>query len=111
MTFVTKLTLESGDRVVLEETVAEIKSFVSGKGVQLKGPHPRPPVDYRVPLQKRLDDSAAAFPDWEYSVYRRDLEIVGRDEVARAVATRSFPRSIRVTVEVERTGTTAPGDR
>ena len=110
MTFVTKLTLESGDRVVLEETVDDIKRFVSGKGVQIKGPHPRPPVDHRVPLSKQLCADGDTFSEWRYTVYRRDIEIVGRDDVARAVATRAFPRSIRVTVAVERTGATAAGD-
>ena len=104
MTFVTKLTVQSGDRTVLEQTVEEIKAFVSGKGVQLKGPHPRPPRNYRVRLQKRLDGSESAYPAWEYTVYRRDLEIVGRDEVARDVATREFPRSIQVTITIERMG-------
>ena len=107
MTFITKMTLESGDRVVLEETVDEIKAFVSGKGVELKGPHPRPPVNYRIPIQKRLDADSGRFADWRYTVYRRDIEIVGRDDVARAVATRDFPRSVHVSITVDQRGPAA----
>ena len=109
MTFVTKLDVRSGDRAVLEATVGEIKAFVAGKGAQLKGPHPRPPEKYRVPLKERLDDSPGTFRTWKYTVYSRELEIVGRDEVARAVATRGFPRSVHVRVEVSRLGQTSPG--
>lgn len=106
MAYITKLTVESGDRAVLEETVAEIKEYVSGKGAQLKGPHPRPPTEYRVPLRKCLSSAGGGYRHWDYTVYRRDIEIVGRDEVARAVATRDFPRSIRIEIEVEQTGAT-----
>ncbi len=101
MTFVTRLTLRSGDRVVLDETVSEIKTFVSRKGAEMKGPHPRPPTSIAVPMRKRLECDAERFSDWSYTVYIREVEIVGHDSVARAVASRSFPPSLQVVVEVE----------
>lgn len=101
MSFVTRVTLRSGDRVALDETVADIKEFAKRKGAELKGPHPRPPDEVRVPLSKHLGPGDR-FRDWTYTVYTRDLEIVGHDAVAREVATWSFPRSVHVAVEVER---------
>lgn len=100
MTFVTKLTLRSGDRAALEETVAEIKEFVGRKGAEMKGPHPRPPAEYTVSLPTRLE-RGDSFSPWSYTVYQRDLEIVGHDAVARAVASRTFPRSLQIVLEVE----------
>lgn len=108
MTFVTRMTLRSGDRVVLDETVTEIKEYLSRKGAEMKGPHPRPPTKRSVPLCKRLADGAGRFADWSYTVYTRELEIIGHDPVARDVATRSFPPSLHVVVEIEQLG--SPGD-
>ena len=104
MTYLTKLTLQSGDRVVLDHTVKDIKQFVERKGAEMKGPHPRTPQTVSVPLRKRLAGDGASFDPWTYTVYSRDIEIVGHDEVARAVASRSFPASLHVTVAVERVG-------
>ena len=101
MTFVTRLSLQSGDRIVLDETVAEIKAFVSRKGAEMKGPHPRPPTAIRAPRLKRHDDIDHRFNDWSYTVYTRDIEIVGHDAVARSVASRTFPGSVHVSVEIE----------
>ena len=101
MTFVTRLTLQSGDRIVLDETVAEIKTFVSRKGAEMKGPHPKPPTAVRAPRLKRLDDTDDRFEDWCYTVYTRNIEIVGHDTVARAVASQGFPNSVHVSVEIE----------
>lgn len=108
MTFVTKLTLRSGDRDVLDATATEIKSVVSRKGAELKGPHPRPPTTYRVPLSKRLSGDGRTFDPWRYTVYARDIEIVGYDSVTEAVATRDFPSSVRIAIEVERLGSAGP---
>ena len=101
MTFVTKLTLRGGDQAVLDETVDEIATFVSRKGAELKGPHPKPPTKLRVPLYRTLAGGEERFPDWEYTVYTRHIEIVGHDAVARAVAERDLPPSVFVSITVE----------
>ena len=101
MTFVTRLSIQSGDRVVLDQTVDELKQFVARKGAEMKGPHPRPPETIRVPLSKQLDPTGNRFSAWSYTVYVRDIEIIGHDNVARAVAGWDFPDSIHVAVEVE----------
>jgi len=101
MTFVTKLLLQSGDRPVLERVVDDMRSTCRRKGAELTGPHSNPPNSYRVPQYKGLDDDAE-YSAWEYTVYERELEIHGHDDLAREVAQRSFPESIHVEVEVER---------
>lgn len=101
MTFVTKLTLQSGDRYSLERCVSDIQTTVERKGAELKGPHSSPPTRHRVPLYVRLFRGNEEFSPWEYTVYTRRLEIVGHDEVARHVAHRKFPSDIHVEVEVE----------
>jgi ribosomal protein S10 len=101
MTFVTTLTFSSGDRRVLKRVVGDIKSAAERKGVELKGPHPRPPKDYRVPQAKRLDADGGAFEPWSYSVYTRSMRIIGHDGFARETAQQSFPDGIHVEAEVE----------
>jgi ribosomal protein S10 len=101
MTFVTKLRLRSGDREVLDRVVEDIRSTAERKGAELKGPHSRPPDRLQVPQYKSLE-AVAEYPGWDYTVYARDLEIVGHDDLARRIAGRDFPSSIHVEVEVER---------
>lgn len=105
MTFVTKLTFQSGDRAVLDDVVSSVATFVERKGAELKGPHPRPPKALGVPQYKRTTgtDSATgdSFSPWKYTVYTRTLEIVGHDDVARQVTERSFPEGVHVEVELE----------
>lgn len=100
MAFVTTLRLTSGDRQTLDDTVEEIKSRASRKGVQFKGPHPKPPEEIRVPQTKRLAPGEE-FDPWSYSVYVRELRIVGHDEFARETAGREFPDGVRVEVDVQ----------
>jgi ribosomal protein S10 len=100
MPFVTKLRLQSGDREALEAVVTDIKETATRKGAELKGPHPKPPSDLRVPMYERVD-SGDTFEPWRYTVYTRTVEIVGHDELARSVAERVFPDSVHVSVEVE----------
>jgi len=100
MTFVTKLTLESGDRAVLDEVVSEIATLVERKGAQMKGPHPAPPRTIGVPQYRRLSEGASYSP-WRYTVYTRTIEIHGHDQAARIVADREFPDSIHIEAEVE----------
>jgi ribosomal protein S10 len=102
MPFVTKITLQSGDRRLLDGVVDDVKSRAARKGVELKGPHAHPSVDVRVPQLKRLSDAnAGAFESWDYTVYVRTLEIHGHDEFARAVAADDYPEGIHVEAEIE----------
>ncbi|MCT9095902.1 uS10/mL48 family ribosomal protein [Haloarchaeobius sp. HME9146] len=102
MSFVTRLTLQSGDRAVLDSVVDDIRATVSRKGAEMKGPHSAPPEHLRVPQHRTLsDDETAPFDHWNYTVYSREIEIVGHDEVARLVAGQDMPPSVHVEVEVE----------
>jgi len=102
MPFVTTLTLQSGDRAVLERVVGDIKQRAERKGVELKGPHAETPVDRSVPQAKRCDAAGRRFSPWRYTVYIRRLEVVGHDEFARSVAEEPFPEGIHLDVDVER---------
>ena len=101
MTFVTKLTLTSGDRDRLDSYVSDIVELVERKGAEMTGPHPHSPRELRVPQYKRLGAGGDRFSPWRYSVYVRTLEIVGHDEVARRVTQQSVPPEVHVEVEVE----------
>jgi ribosomal protein S10 len=109
MPFVTTLTLQSGDRDVLERVVGSIKERAERKGVELRGPHAESPDDLSVPQSKRLSAEGSRFRSWRYTVYTRTMEIVGHDEFARDVAAQSFPPGIHLDVDVERVS--APGSR
>ncbi|ELZ09132.1 30S ribosomal protein S10 [Halovivax asiaticus JCM 14624] len=102
MTFVTCLTLQSGDRAALDGVVDDIKRTAERKGAALKGPHTHPPDHFSVPQHQRLhaDDDRQSTP-WSYTVFTRELEIHGYQGFARDVAGRSFPDSVHVEVEVE----------
>src|SRR6056297_2181727 len=100
MSFVTRLTFQSGDRRALESYVEEIKAAAQRKGVQFKGPHAHPPTELRVPQYKTVD-ADDSFGSWSYSVYTREVDIVGHDEFAREVAGADRPDGIHVSVEVE----------
>src|SRR6056297_2913367 len=104
MPFVTKLTLKSGDRHRLDDVVDTIKESAARKGVELKGPHPHPPDELRVPQLKELVNEHSRFEPWQYTVYHRTIEIVGHDEFARSVAGREFPDGVHVSAEVEQRG-------
>ncbi|XVH31056.1 30S ribosomal protein S10 [Haloferacaceae archaeon DSL9] len=100
MTFVTKLTFQSGDRATLEHTVSELKAYLERKGAECKGPHSAPPQRLRVPQYRALAPGDE-FPRWTYTVYTRRLEIHGADHIARDVGHREFPESLHVEIEVE----------
>ncbi|MFB6110011.1 MAG: 30S ribosomal protein S10 [Halodesulfurarchaeum sp.] len=103
MTPVLHITLKSGDRETLESVAEEIKQTCLRKGAELKGPHSDAPSEYRVPLYQRLDgDESARYPDWDYTVYQRRLELRGREEVGRQVLEWDYPESIRVEATVDR---------
>lgn len=101
MPFVTRLTLTSGDGDLLESVVSGIKARAERKGVELKGPHPKPPTRHGVPLYKALR-GAGTFGTWEYTVYTRVVEIVDHNEFAREVAADEYPDRIHVTADIER---------
>ena len=102
MTFVTRLTLQSGDRAALDGIVDDIKATAETKGAALKGPHSHPPDRHRVPQYRRLHaDDERTFPAWEYTVFTRELEIHGHDDFAREAASREFPSSVHVEAEIE----------
>jgi len=102
MTFVTRLTLQSGDRAALDGLVDDIKSTAERKGAALKGPHSHPPETRTVPQRCRLHaDDDRRFDSWQYTVFTRELELHGHDQLARDLTSRNFPNSIHVEVEVE----------
>lgn len=102
MTTVTRIRLRSGDRDVLESVVGSIKETCRRKGAELKGPHSDSPVEYRVPLYRRLDgDPSATFPSWSHTVFQRRFELRGHEELARAILEWDFPPSVRVEAQVE----------
>lgn len=100
MPFVTRLTLQSGDGELLDSVVSEIKARAERKGVELKGPHPKPPSRHSVPQYKRvgLDET---FSSWDYTVYTRVIEIIDHNEFAREVAEREYPSRIHITADIE----------
>jgi len=100
MPFVTRLTLRSGDGDLLDSIVDGIKHRAERKGVELKGPHPKPPTQFTVPQYKHAGDSVDTFDSWQYTVYTRVVEIVGHDEFARETAERDYPDRIHVTVDI-----------
>jgi ribosomal protein S10 len=103
MAFVTRLRLTSGDRAVLDRVVDGIKETAERKGAELKGPHSRPPTKLSVPQHKRCPpEDGDRFDDWRYTVYEREVDIVGHDSFARDVARQGFPSSVNVEVEVDR---------
>lgn len=105
MPFVTTMTLQSGDRDVLERVVTDIKHRAERKGVELKGPHAESPETVSVPQSRRLDSSGDSFRHWRYTIYERRMVIVGYDEFAREVAGQDFPNGIHLDVDVERVST------
>ncbi len=100
MPFVTKLRLQSGDREALEAVVTDIKQLATQKGAELKGPHPKPPTDLRVPQYKRADVEQT-FEFWTYTVYTRTIEIVGHEAFTGTITGWEFPDSVHVSAEIE----------
>ncbi len=134
MAFVTRLRLTSGDRETLDRVAADIKESAERKGVKLTGPHSRPSTNYSVPQYRRsppgvtrplpsgdadtdtptpadVDPDDGEFSPWRYTVYERELEIVGREEFVRDVTDRELPASVRMAVSVDRTADTGAGGR
>ncbi|UPM42099.1 uS10/mL48 family ribosomal protein [Halocatena salina] len=102
MTFVTTLRFTSGDRHVLDSVVNDIKQTARRKGVELKGPHSKPPEDLRVPQSKCPGRDSKEFRPWRYTIYTRTIHILGHGEFARDTAARDFPDDIYVEADVDR---------
>ncbi|HKJ59990.1 MAG TPA: uS10/mL48 family ribosomal protein [Halobacteriales archaeon] len=104
MTFVTKLTLRSGDRAALDGVVESILERARRKGAEMRGPHAEAPRDHHARLYARLDgDESRQYGTWTYPVYTRRLSLVGREEFARLIIGEGFPDSVHVEAEVEQT--------
>lgn len=102
MTFVTKLSLESGDRAALDGVVSDIKETCRRKGAEMKGPHSDTPAEQAVALYSRLDgEQSSKTGAWHYTVYRRRVELYGHDDLARSIMERDFPDSVHVEAELE----------
>lgn len=100
MTFVTKLSFQSGDRAVLDEVVSDLQRMLERKGAECKGPHSSPPERVRVPQYQKLGPGDE-FDSWTYTVYTRRVEIHGAEHIAREVGHMEFPASLHVEIEVE----------
>lgn len=100
MPFVTRLILQSGDGPLLSAIADDIKERAERKGVELKGPHADPPTHLQVPQYKRLADRET-FDSWNYTVYRRVIEIVDHSEFAREVTEREYPDHIYITADIK----------
>ncbi|MGM0590694.1 MAG: 30S ribosomal protein S10 [Halobacteriota archaeon] len=100
MTTVTKLTFQSGDRIVLDEFADDLKHTLEHKGVECKGPHSPPAETVRVPQYRRLT-LGDEFSPWTYNVFTRHMAIHGSEHIAREVAHMDFPQSVHVEIEVE----------
>lgn len=99
MTFKTRLSLSSGDRDTLKRIVEELRSTAEQKGAELNGPHSPPTSTLQVPQYEGLDGTDR-FADWSYTVYTRELEIIGHEDLAREITRQEFPRSIHVDAEI-----------
>lgn len=99
MTFVTTLRLQSGDRAALDAVVDDIRTTAEQKGAELTGPHSRSP-DHRTVPQYADVTGDRTLGTWSYTVYRREMELVGHETLARQIAGWEFPDAVRVEVEV-----------
>lgn len=102
MSVVTTLRLESGDRQLLESVVDELCATAEQKGAELNGPHSYPPIHHAVPQYEDIDGDA--YTTWEYTVYRRELSVVGHDGLAKELAQWSFPAAVNVELELSPLG-------
>lgn len=100
MAYRTTMELTSGDRAVLDATVATLRSIAESKGAQVAGPHTKPSRTVRVPLYKRVGGDAT-FGTWEYDVYVRELMVTGYDSVAEALASERLPPSVAVAMTID----------
>ena len=99
MSFVTTLRLQSGDRAALEGVIEDIRETANQKGAELNGPHSFPPERLSVPIY--ADTSGKRVLDtWTYTVYRREVELVGHETLAREITAWELPDAVRLEAEV-----------
>ena len=99
MSFVTTLRLQSGDRAALEGVIEDIRETANQKGAELNGPHSFPPEQLSVPIY--ADTSGDRVLDtWTYTVYRREIELVGHEALAREITAWELPEAVRLEAEV-----------
>jgi len=106
----TRFTLESGDRAALDDAATRVRDTVRRKGADLRGPFDDPSRTLSVPLYPRVDGDPAtpAADTWEYTVYRRRLEVEGHEDIARHILDQDLPDSVRIEIEVDQTGPNRP---
>jgi ribosomal protein S10 len=100
VSFVTTLTLRSADRDALDGAVADLRSTLEGKGAEFKGPRAEPTTTLRIPLYESA--TGDEIDSWDYTVFTREVEIVGHDDLSRSLAERSFDDAVHVAVSVDR---------
>lgn len=98
MSVVTTLQLESGDQQLLDAVVDDLSETAQQKGAELNGPHSFPPTTHAVPQYEDIDTDA--YDTWEYTVYRRELSVIGHDGLAKDLARWSFPPAVHVELEL-----------
>jgi ribosomal protein S10 len=106
MSFVTRMTFQSGDRKALDDVVGELRETLERKGAQFNGPHSRPTESLSVPMYADVT-SDRTFEDWTHTVFTRTIELVGHDALARQLTERSLPESVHLSVEVTSGGTSS----
>ncbi|PSQ39176.1 30S ribosomal protein S10 [Halobacteriales archaeon SW_5_70_135] len=116
MAYVTRPRVTGGDRATLDSAVSDVRTTAERKGVELTGPHSRPPIELAVPQYRRsppgMDRHESAsgagesdddtFETWRYTVYERELEVLGRQSFVRSITSRELPDAVRPEVEVDR---------
>lgn len=106
----TRFTLESGDRAALDAAADRVRETVRRKGADLRGPFDDPARTLTVPLYHRVSGDPDDTPRdrWEYTVYRRRLEVDGHEDIARHIIDQSFPDSVHIEIEIDQTGPNRP---
>jgi len=106
MSFVTRMTFQSGDRAALDSVVSDVRSTLERKGAQFNGPHSRPTETLTVPMHADVT-SDRTFEDWSHTVFTRTIELVGHDTLARELTERPVPDRVHLSVEVTSGGTSS----
>jgi ribosomal protein S10 len=104
MSFVTRMTFQSGDREALDGVVGDLRDTLERKGAQFNGPHSRPTETLSVPMYADVT-SDRTFEDWTHTVFTRTIELVGHDSLARQLTERTLPDTVHLSVEVTSGGT------
>jgi ribosomal protein S10 len=104
MSFVTRMTFQSGDREALDGVVGDLRETLERKGAQFNGPHSRPTETLSVPMYADVTGDRT-LGDWTHTVFTRTIELVGHDTLARQLTERTLPETVHLSVEVTSGGT------